>query len=167
MIRTHLLEEGADGLLVHGKVEVARHEDQEVIGTGLLGEACLGNNVSCAVAGGAHGDDQVGATKAHSDLTGELQKSGLVFSGESDGLAVCAGNDDCIWSVTGARRSHWGKLTALEVGVDEELEMLPLEVPVNLLRLVILEPRQAGDVNARKVAAAGRDGTHGVCEERD
>lgn len=91
---SHLFEEGADGFLVHGEVEVAGDEDEEVVGPGVLRDAGFCDDVSRAVAGGAHGDDEIRPSEARGDLAGQLEEASFVLGGQGDGLAICAGDDN-------------------------------------------------------------------------
>lgn len=89
------LKESDDGGIGHGKMEIAWHENKSKLCTRLFGQTGFCNDFTCALPAAAHGDCHNRTAESLGHLDGRADELLLLSSSQRNGLAVCAGKDDC------------------------------------------------------------------------
>ena len=91
MWASYLLEKLDNGILIHGKVEVARYKDKCKVGACFLGQSCLRNDFPCALPSTSQRDGNIWSTELSCELACCADKVGLFLMGQGYSLSVGAG----------------------------------------------------------------------------
>jgi hypothetical protein len=71
-IEMYLLEKGNNGILIHGKMEVAWSKHQGKVGTSFSGEPGLCNDIACALPSTPKSDWKISTAGFNGNLSSEL-----------------------------------------------------------------------------------------------